>query len=500
MDYGMAIGIGGCVSDTSLLRLIPKVDVLLSSPALDDVCSRFPYEQVREYARDYLEVLRKNVLTGKMASVPSVDEIAADILDGLDLGENYSLRRVINATGIVLHTNLGRAPLGEEVSRHVAEVAAGYSNLEYDLADGNRGSRYSHVERLLCKLSGAESAMVVNNNASAVLLVLDTLCRNKKVAISRGELVEIGGSFRVPDIMERGGAELLEVGTTNKTHPYDYERALGQGAEALLKVHASNFVMKGFTESVSAGDLAKMAHQHGAIAIFDAGSATLFPSELLGIPEAVDVRAAIRDGVDLACFSGDKLLGSAQAGIILGRKGLVDRLKRNPLSRALRIDKLSLAALEGTLQLCLTPKEAISRVPTLRMLAMSREDCADRAKLLLDAISSEGQGVDARLQDVEDEAGGGSLPGVTLPGCAVSLGAGDLGARGLERRLRQSAVPIVSRVHDGRVLLSARTIAEDEISLIASAVILAMTESPGNGWQGGGGYVTSQRGHINSQQ
>lgn len=330
------------MADRELLRRIPKIDVLLAQDALARLCDTMPYEQVRSFARSWVDDLRADVLAGRAQSVPDAARAAEDVASRLSRRGRFHLKRVVNATGIVLHTNLGRAPLGEAVSNHVAQVARGYCNLEYNLEQGRRGSRYAHVEELICELTGAEAACVVNNNAGAVFLVLDTLCKGEAVAISRGELVEIGGSFRVPDIMARSGARLIEVGTTNKTHVRDYEDAIRDGgATTLLKVHTSNFVMRGFTESVSVPELARIAAAQDPrpLVIYDAGAALLVPPVSVGIPSALSVRAALEEGADVVSFSGDKLVGSAQAGIIVGRRDLVEKIKRNQLCRMLRVDK-----------------------------------------------------------------------------------------------------------------------------------------------------------------
>lgn len=457
--------------DQGLLRRIPKTDVVLAEPHVSALVERFSYEQVKAFVRDELETLRRHVIAGGITSIDELPTLCERMVADFERRGPYRLRHVINATGIVLHTNLGRAPLGPEVSAHIAEVARGYSNLEYQLDEGRRGSRYAHVEDLICELTGAEASMVVNNNAGAVFLMLDTLCRGEGVAISRGELVEIGGSFRVPDIMARSGAELIEVGTTNKTHPSDYERALAEdGVAALLKVHTSNFVMSGFTEDVSVTELVALARPRDALVLYDVGSALLFPNEVLGIQGGVTVRGALREGADLVSFSGDKLLGSAQGGIIVGRRPLIERMKRNPLTRMLRIDKLSLAALEMTLQLSRSQDEALAKVPTLRMLSLSREACHEAAEDLARHLRAAAPSCDCAVVALEDEAGGGSLPGVELAGAGVALGVPGIDAPQLERSLRSHDVPIITRVKDGRVLVSTRTLAGDDADEVVRAV------------------------------
>lgn len=452
-----------------VLRRIPKMDALLALPEISQACERFSYPEVKHLIGQELEGIRRQVLAGALDEVPAQEDIAARVLAGLEASGAFSLRPVINATGVVLHTNLGRAPFGERMARHVAQVAAGYSNLEYNLARGKRGSRYVHVEHLLCELTGAEAAMVVNNNAAAVFLMLNTLAAGEQVAVSRGELVEIGGSFRVPEIMAASGAELVEVGTTNKTHAYDYERAVEAGAQALLKVHTSNFVMRGFTEAVGIAELARIAHPAGARVLYDVGSALVFPGEVLGLTDVEVVRRAIADGADVVTFSGDKLLGSAQAGVIVGSQDAIQRMKRNQVTRMLRIDKLSLAALEQALIWQLDPACAREQVPALRMIAEDVETLEARAGELAGAL---GGIAGARLEvvPVVDEVGGGSLPGVELEGRAVALELTGQTAEELERALRCAAHAIVARVSEGRVLFSVRTLMAGDIQRIADTV------------------------------
>ena len=456
--------------NNTLLRKIPKTDVILSLPAIRAVCGSFPYEIVKETVKDCADALRRDILSGASVTVPTAEELAETVIQKLKNGDIYSLKRVINATGVVLHTNLGRAPLGREVAEHIAAVASGYSNLEYDLEKGERGSRYSHVEKLICDLTGAEAATVVNNNAGAVFLMLNTLCEGKKVAVSRGELVEIGGSFRVPEIMARSGAELIEIGTTNKTHPYDYIDAAEAGASVFLKVHTSNFRIEGFTESVEIEKLAETAKEKGVMLLYDLGSGFLFPCEYFGLHDEGDmVGKCLRAGADVVCFSGDKLLGSGQAGIIAGRKEYIDLIKKNHLTRMLRIDKLSLAALEFTLRHSTEPSIAAKSIPALNMLSRTEEQCREIAKNLADGIA-EIPGAHTELVRVQDEPGGGSLPGVLLDGAAVSLWVERMETEALEKALRGRRIPIIARVSRDSVLFSARTLFEGDAEEITAAV------------------------------
>ena len=365
------------------------------------------------------------------------------------------LRRTINATGVIIHTNLGRAPLAQEALERVSAVAAGYSNLEYDLGEGGRGSRQDHVAPILRRLTGAEAALVVNNNAAAVLLALAALAEGREVLVSRGELIEIGDGFRIPDVLARSGARLREVGTTNRTRAADYERAIGPETALLLRVHQSNFRVVGFTEQPRLAELVRVGRAHGLPVVDDLGSGVLV--ELEDEPSARDALAA---GADLVCFSGDKLLGGPQAGIIVGRGELVERLRRHPLQRALRADKLTLAALEATLALYLEPESAARRIPVLRMLVEPVEAVEARAERLSAIVGGE-------VEQTVGRVGGGALPLAELPSFACAV------EEELAEPLRRGEPPVVALVRDGRCLLDCRTIADSEVDEVASAVTAA---------------------------
>jgi len=365
------------------------------------------------------------------------------------------LRRTINATGVIIHTNLGRAPLAQEALERVRAVAAGYSNLEYDLGEGGRGSRQDHVAPILRRLTGAEAALVVNNNAAAVLLALAALAEGREVLVSRGELIEIGDGFRIPDVLARSGARLREVGTTNRTRAADYERAIGPETALLLRVHQSNFRVVGFTEQPRLAELVRVGRAHGLPVVDDLGSGVLV--ELEDEPSARDALAA---GADLVCFSGDKLLGGPQAGIIVGRGELVERLRRHPLQRALRADKLTLAALEATLALYLEPESAARRIPVLRMLVEPVEAVEARAERLSAIVGGE-------VEQTVGRVGGGALPLAELPSFACAV------EEELAEPLRRGEPPVVALVRDGRCLLDCRTIADSEVDEVASAVTAA---------------------------
>lgn len=403
-------------------------------------------------------------------------EMAAGILAR---SQRPSLRRVINGTGVVLHTNLGRSLLAPAAARRVAEVAQSYSNLELDLETGERGSRYAHVESLLCRLTGAEAALVVNNNAAAVLLVLSALGQGREVVVSRGELIEIGGSFRIPDVMAQSGARLVEVGTTNKTHGRDYERAITPDTALLLKVHSSNYRILGFTAAVSREEMVQLAHQSGILAVEDLGSGVLVEDlPTYGYEAEPTAVASVRAGVDVVTFSGDKLLGGPQAGIIVGRREAVERIRRHPLNRALRIDKLTLAALEETLRLYLDPQRARTEVPTLRMLSLAKEELRRRARSLAQRLRT-ALGPMARAEVVEgfSQAGGGSLPAVEIPTWLVALQVTGLAAHQVEERLRRGDPAVLVRVQHDQVLIDPRTLLPGDDADLAAA-LAAACEAP----------------------
>ncbi|MBR4702220.1 MAG: L-seryl-tRNA(Sec) selenium transferase [Oscillospiraceae bacterium] len=452
--------------DPSPLRGLPNMNSLLEHPLL----RREERGRVKVAAQKLLDKLRSEVLSGRLDRVPSAEDCALLVLEELKRKGKPSLRGVVNATGIVLHTNLGRAPLGQELYDLAREVYSGYSSLEYDIETGTRGSRYAHVEGLICALTGAEAAMVVNNNAAAVFLMLTALAEGKQVAISRGELVEIGGSFRIPDIMARSGASLTEVGTTNRTRLPDYEAAVHRGAELLMKVHTSNYEIVGFTESVSVAELAALARREGKPLLYDMGSCFLFDPKLPWLPECKTARAGIEAGADVISFSGDKLLGSAQAGILAGRRELLEAMKKHPLSRMLRPDKLTLQALEAALAIYQYPEEAMKRIPVLRMLSVPQEELLDRAAALVLKLSDLRPDWEILVRKIMDETGGGALPNVSLPGYAAGIVPRGRSVEALEEELRRSDVPVIGRLHRGELLLSVRTLLPGDEERIASAI------------------------------
>ena len=459
-----------------VLRRIPKVDEILSRSEITDLLKVHPRTVVLEAIRKGLNTFRENLLRREDASsveesLFSFEHLYPLFLREIDLQVQPRLRRVINATGVVIHTNLGRAPLHPSALQHVIDVARRYSNLEYDLQVGERGTRYSHVEESLCRLSGAESALVVNNNAAAVLLALNTFAEGKEAIVSRGELVEIGGAFRIPDVMKRSGALLKEVGTTNRTHLRDYQKAIGPETALLLKVHTSNFRVMGFTSDVSLEELVALGRGQNVPVMNDLGSGCFVDLSRYGLEKEPTVQEAVKTGVDVVTFSGDKLLGGPQAGIILGKKRFLDPIKSNPLTRALRIDKLTLAALESTLLLYLDEKKAIKEIPTLRMLTLDPLHLKRRGRRLLKKLT-DGADKEVNLSLREDisHVGGGALPLQELPTIVLAIKPLHLSVNDLEKKLRLGEPPIISRISKDELILDMRTIFEDEVPLLADSI------------------------------
>ncbi len=454
-------------------RGLPQVQRLLEMPEAGALLAMAPRSAVVAALRAVVAEQRAALLApGAQAALPSPGEILACAAAALRAGERPTLRRVINATGIVLHTNLGRAPLAPEAAAAVAEVAAGYSNLEFDLEAGERGSRTAGVEPLLRRITGAEAALAVNNNAAAVLLALSALAGvggegGGEVIVSRGELVEIGGGFRIPDVIRQGGARLIEVGTTNKTRLADYRDAITPATRVLLKVHQSNYRIVGFTAAVPLAELAALAQEWGLLLVEDQGSGTLADLGRLGRSREPTVREAVEAGADLVAFSGDKLLGGPQAGLLVGRRGAVDPLRKHPLLRALRLDKLTLAALEATLRLHLDADGAARRLPVLRMLAQDEAALQDRAERLAALLPP---GAAPRIEPTTGYAGGGSLPDEGVPSRAVGLAAPGVTAAELALRLRAGRPAVVGRLRDGRLLLDVLAVADSELADLAEAV------------------------------
>ncbi|MBN2247969.1 MAG: L-seryl-tRNA(Sec) selenium transferase [Coriobacteriia bacterium] len=458
----------------SLLRSLPKVDDLLKREDLAALDHAHGRTLTLEALREALDATRAQIRTGEVAEV-SAGAVAADAAARLAAKARRSLRRVINATGIVVHTNLGRSPLAESAVEAVAEVARGYSTLEYDVGSGERGSRHVHVEELICRLTGAEAAMAVNNNASAVLLGLAGLARRKEAIVSRGQLVEIGGSFRIPDIMRESGAKMVEVGTTNKTHLRDYENAITPRTGLILKVHSSNYRVVGFTEEVALEELVALGAKHGVPVFEDQGSGVLIDLAKYGLPGEPTIGAAIAAGVDLVSASGDKLLGGPQAGIMAGTREVIAKLKKHPLARAVRLDKMTLAALEVTLRLYLDETRLFAEVPTLRMLTTGPDELARRAEGIAAAIRDAcGDAYDVTTAPDVSRAGGGALPMEDIPTTVVSLAPRQGSATALEEWLRTAEPAVIARIKDGRLLLDPRTLRPDEEPEVVAALVRAV--------------------------
>jgi L-seryl-tRNA(Ser) seleniumtransferase len=458
------------------LSQIPNVDHILSTPEMVQLGDRYPRGIILEAVRRGLDRLRHTVITARDPgnlddSIFSFEHLLPQFMEEIENQVSPSLRRVINATGVVIHTNLGRSLLHEEAVDHIARISRHYSNLEFDLAQGKRGSRYAHVEQILCRLTGAEAALVVNNNAAAVLLVLNTIAAGREVIVSRGQLVEIGGAFRIPDVMNRSGAILREVGTTNRSHLGDYETAIGDETGLILKVHTSNFRVIGFTSEVQLRELAALAHSHHLPVMEDLGSGCLIDLSNYGLDREPTAQEAIKEGADIVTFSGDKLMGGPQAGIILGKSEYIQRIKVNPLNRAVRIDKLTLAGLESTLLLYLDEARAVREIPTLRMLTYSLDELRIRAQRLARKIRSRiPKGLSIGVRDDVSQVGGGAYPVQLLPTKVITLKPNRGSLHQLERRLREGEPPIIARVSKEEILLDVRTIGDDEGNLIVHGI------------------------------
>lgn len=447
----------------NILASLPSVDVLLKQ--IDPI---YPHGKAKEATQQVIARLRESVVDGTRKTVIDQKEVL-DIIHKQLEEKQFSLRRVINGTGTVIHTNLGRSSLSLKTQEQLLATSFHYSNLELDLASGKRGSRYSHLVSIVKKLTGAEDVLVVNNNAAAVLLTLSTLTQDKQVLVSRGELVEIGGAFRIPDVITSSGGSIVEVGTTNKTHLADYENALTEDTGAVLKVHTSNYRIIGFTETPELSDLAELAHKNNLPLINDLGSGLLMDMRPFGLPYEPTVKEVLDQGCDIVTFSGDKLLGGPQAGIIVGKKEYIEKMKKNQLLRALRIDKMTLSALEATLSLYLDEKEALKSVPTLQMIAQSEEDCLGKAAELAAMLQLITE-LSVKIEKDSSKIGGGSYPEHLLPTYAVVLSSSKFSADTLQEKLRFAATPIISRIKEDCNYLDMRTIAIEEFALIQESL------------------------------
>jgi L-seryl-tRNA(Ser) seleniumtransferase len=443
---------------------LPAVDKLLSDERIAKLAAEYPHDLLVKAVRRALDRARRDIAAGK--SAPSPNDTVAMVASHIQSLETPGLRPVINASGVIIHTNLGRAPLSQESIAAMRAVSRGYSNLEFNLDTGNRGSRSVHIESLLCELTSAEAALVVNNNASAVLLGLSALARRKEVIVSRGQAVEIGGGFRIPDVMRQSGAKLVEVGTTNCTYAADFEQAVTPRTVALMRVHSSNFRLVGFTSEVTIEELVAIGRKHDLLVLDDQGSGCFLDTTVYGLAPEPMVQQSVAAGVPLTFFSGDKLVGGPQAGIIVGEKQYIDKLKRHPMARAVRTDKIRLAALAATLRHYLRG-EAAEKIPVWRMIAADLDDIEKRAATWADAF-----GHKARVISGETMVGGGSLPGGSLPTRLVAVGGSGQkpSARTIGDRLRRMKIPVVGRINDDVLLLDPRTVLPEEDDVILEAL------------------------------
>jgi len=453
----------------SLLRKIPSVDTLLDSSVLKVLSKTYGPDFVTCHIREVLELLRQQIKTGAVTDI-SNRKTSVMVEAAIRKEAEPSLKNILNLTGTIIHTNLGRAPLPEQAVKAVAQAAAGTNNLEFNLKSGRRGDRDHHLEKLLCRLTGAEAATVVNNNAAALLLVLNTLALRKQVPVSRGELIEIGGSFRIPDIMQRAGCKLIEIGTTNRTHGKDYRAAITDKTAMLLKVHTSNYSIEGFTKSVSEAELSVLAGEFNIPTVVDLGSGTLVDLRKFGLPYEPTAQDAISQGMDLVTFSGDKLLGGPQAGIIIGSKELIQKIKRNPMKRALRVDKMTIAALSSVLQLYLNPAQLVKHIPVLRQLSRTQKEIHSQAKQLLSQCTAPDNAYDLAIEACESQIGSGALPSKSLPSYALTISPRGKKRRGsilknLNHSLLDLRVPVIGRIHNDALWLDLRCLEDEQLLL-----------------------------------
>ena len=455
----------------NLYKMIPKVDQILEDEVIKNLLEKNSKNLVMESIHEELNNIRMNISNGCDKSLISnkIENLIENIQKNLLNKKIFSLRKVINASGVVIHTNLGSSVLNDEILEYVKNNSVGYSNLEYDLEKGERGSRYSHLSEIIKKITGAEDCMVVNNNAAAVMLILSTMAKGKNVITSRSELVEIGGSFRIPDVCRESGAELKEIGTTNKTHLSDYENAIDENTAALFKVHQSNFKILGFTESVSSFELNSLKEKYNIPIIEDLGSGVLIDLSKYGLSHEPTVQECIKNGVDIVSFSGDKLLGGVQAGIIVGKKEYIEKMKKNQLTRALRVDKFTLSALEAVFSYYIDEELAISKIPTLNMLTIKIDELYSKAQKFIEYLGSNNE-FSYEIIDIDSEVGAGSLPTQKLPSKAVKVISKSFTENELEEKLRNNKIPIIARIHKGNLIFDIRTIFENEFCIIKDAL------------------------------
>ena len=452
-----------------LLSKIPAINKILLLDEVKSLIQEYSEVGVKSAIKNYIDEIKQEILNEELHEVPSLEKIVEVLTQIVKSEDKNSLRRVINATGTILHTNLGRSLLSQKIKENIESVAFNYSNLEFDIDNKKRGSRYVHLIDIIKKLTGAEDVLVVNNNAAAVLLTLNTLVKDKEIVVSRGELVEIGGAFRIPEIIKLSGGTPVEVGTTNKTHLKDYENAITDNTGALLKVHTSNYKIVGFTKEVSNEEISYLARENELVSINDLGSGQFVDFSRFGLPYEPTVKEVLDSGIDIVTFSGDKLLGGPQAGIIVGKKEYIEQMKKNQLTRALRVDKMTLAALEATLKLYLDEKEALEHIPTLHMISLSKERLFAKAEVLKTRLSN----LDFKITIAEDKAevGGGSYPASYLDSVVVKLEHPRLSATDIERRLLEVEIPIITRIKDNELIFDMRTLRTREFDLVKQALI-----------------------------
>lgn len=453
-------------------RKIPKVDTIIENEQIKELLDITSRELVLDCVRKATEDLRifiNNSNNEKEINL-EIENIIYRIIHDVHRFISYNMKKVVNGTGTILHTNLGRAPISKEAAQRATNIVTGYSNLEFDLELGKRGSRYSHFEKIICMITGAEAAIAVNNNAAAVLLILSAMAKDREVIVSRGELVEIGGSFRVPDVMKQSGGILVEVGTTNKTHLYDYEDKISSETAALLKVHTSNYKIVGFTESVSIEELCNLGKKYNIPVIEDIGSGVLADLSNYGLAYEPTVQNSINTGADIVSFSGDKLLGGPQAGIIVGKKKYIDIIKRHPLNRALRIDKFTVAVLESIFHEYIDEERAINNIPVLKMINKKFEDIKINAEKLLGKLQELSEFLEINLEECMSQIGGGALPLERMKSYALSIRPKTMSCASFERKLRNSEIPIIGRVVNDTFYIDLRTVLEDEDQIICDGI------------------------------
>lgn len=456
-----------------LYRSIPKVDVLLEDKKIISLIEKYHRDVVVDVIREEIEKIREEIKTNNDFDFINkrINNLVESISKSVEKTYSYNIRKVINGTGTILHTNLGRSIISKKHANYLSDIVTSYSNLEYNLEDGKRGERYSHFEKLICKITGAESAMAVNNNAAAVMLVLSSIAKEKEVIVSRGELVEVGGKFRIPDVMESSNAHLVEIGTTNKTHLEDYENAINENTGALLKVHTSNFKILGFTESVSIKEICDLGKEKNIPVIEDIGSGVLVDLSKYGLEYEPTVQDSIKAGVDIVSFSGDKLLGGPQAGIIVGKKKYIDKMKKNPLTRAFRIDKFTATILEMIFKEYLNEEDAIKNIPTLSLITRDLKEIEKNANALYEKLDILKGVAIINVEDTLSQIGGGSLPMERLNSKCVSITPKNISTASLEEKLRLNENPVVGRISDNKLIIDMRTILDDEIDILSKKLI-----------------------------